>query len=748
PETASGFLWARDGWYGGEDDQEWSGGHDIHRGVSLANTDTNGAPWSGGWVPFDFEATQFSAPTYELELGPHQPFSGDGDGLAPALRDLPLPGWIPFESAGSFGQEVLYDEEALRPGISASAGVAIVMAGGDASRVRPVENVYPLEEPDDDRRVRLDIPIDAERFAATSARLDGEKSRIVDEDALVAVVFGGALADGSYDDRLFIAEISADGADLVADWMRVSPSGGSPAPAGRADAVLAFEPRLETLVLIGGENESGVLGDVWLFDGATGWWQEDGFSIPDGFAVSRAAQARAGERLLLYGGVDEDETPTSELWSVDLRDRTVEQLATPAGGPGPRSGAAMVADGDGSLWLFVGEDELDVLHDDLWRLDTEAEQWTQVRGDCDGPRCPGGRSAALTMTRDGRPLVVGGYTGATSGEDAYELSSGRWVGSDEVLGLAESSRDCDGDQVPEPGYGRLCRAQSKWWAPVGKLVCAEDGGLVCNAEGASVTRHRWYPMPAVRAVEPALERGVAFALGCQRVDVLRAVRGEKLTRLARVWLDDRGNDVGVLGDRLVVGTDSGLSVFDVSDPESPVAVFVEQSGSAVYEVDSFGGSLSVLSQDGLETIRFGEGMEAPPEVAGTLEIEDLRAHEPWFGIGLGFTPPGRLLLAGKVAFVSGALGLFTVDVADQAWPELVSYSCAGVAPGAIRYSDGVVYGAGPLRPLLDMREDVASPSLELGHDVRHWARGRELGAGVAVEAGLLGVRMVELEAAP
>ncbi len=62
-------------------------------------------------------------------------------------------------------------------------------------------------------------------------------------------------------------------------------------------------------------------------------------------------------------------------------------------------------------------------------------------------------------------------------------------------------------------------------------------------------------------------------------------------------------------------------------------------------------------------------------------------------------------------------------------------------------SDGVVYGSGPWNPLVDFRDDLLTPIVEQGHDVRDWATGRALGAEVAVELGLLGVRMAEIEVA-
>ena len=150
-------------------------------------------------------------------------------------------------------------------------------------------------------------------------------------------------------------------------WSKSSAGG----PTARARASLAFDPATGQLILFGGQNTSDVggqvattlLDDTWVWDG-TNW-------IGFGLSPSEHPSARAGASLafdqatgqmLLFGGQDASGA-LGDLWSWN--GSTWTQI-TPASttNPAPRSDASMAFDpATGQLILFGGANSSGVLGD-------------------------------------------------------------------------------------------------------------------------------------------------------------------------------------------------------------------------------------------------------------------------------------------------------------------------------------------------------------------------------------------------
>jgi hypothetical protein len=580
------------------------------------------------------------------------------------------------------------------------------------------------------------VPIDAERFAAAAAWVDE-----ADGTALPTVaLFGGALADGTYDDRLFVGKVEVgEAGNPLVRWSLIQLDPTAPRPAGRADALLAVAGPGSELILAGGEDETGALDEVWAFDPERRAWRE---RTPLPFPLSGAAAGMRGRNTAYVFGGDTDSGLSGELYLLDLTTSDLRDAGMQAGGPGPRRDVRLVVEGEHTVFVFGGTDAAGIRHNDLWRANLRDGAWTQVRSDCAGPRCPIGEGAALLLAAGREPLVLGGYSGAPGNEHGYQLRGGRWLGPGEVTGVSLAFEDCDGDGLHDEGYGELCRNQGQWWAPVGQKVCAEDGGLVCNAMEAEVEALRTYWMALPWTMEADLERGIVYLMGWDWVDVVRVERGDVPQRLVRLWLDAVGYDMARYGDRLYVGSDEGVEIFDVFDPLAAVKVGELDTGSAVYEVAAAGGRLIILDDSGIKVLRPGSEAGEPPAVAGEIPIEELRTDEPWFGWSLGFTPPGKLASAGELGFLSGELGIWVLDLEDREAPVKAEYVSAGFWPGDLRMSDQVVYASGLWNLRLDMRSE--DPIVEWGHEVRPWVKGRALENGMAVRLSWNGLRIAEL----
>lgn len=94
--------------------------------------------------------------------------------------------------------------------------------------------------------------------------------------------FGGALADGSSSDRLWLGTyrgLDDEGRPLL-KWMDATPASG-PLPPARTGAGMVFDQEHRRLLLFGGKLSDGaVAADLWAFDLGRGAWSELG--TPDG----------------------------------------------------------------------------------------------------------------------------------------------------------------------------------------------------------------------------------------------------------------------------------------------------------------------------------------------------------------------------------------------------------------------------------------------------------------------------------
>lgn len=226
---------------------------------------------------------------------------------------------------------------------------------------------------------------------------------------------GGKTPTGEYSDTVSMALPGEDGSLL--SW---SPQ--TPLPGARAfHSTAAYG---EYLYLIGGEDESGYLDEVWYTyvspDGSLGSkWTKSSFSLPE--SRSQAGSFIVDGRIYLAGGEGSggasDELLSARIWRdgrLGLWAPSSKKL------PSARSGAAALHMGD-KVYLAGGQSSSSFLSDFL----VSEISGTGVLGDWNnGPPLPDRRTFAA-LVPDGDYLAILGGEGETGYQSsAYTLGAG------------------------------------------------------------------------------------------------------------------------------------------------------------------------------------------------------------------------------------------------------------------------------------------------------------------------------------
>ena len=144
----------------------------------------------------------------------------------------------------------------------------------------------------------------------------------------------------------------------------------------RANHTAIWDAVGSRMIVYGGENAAGLLGDVWSYNPLTGAWTQ---LFPSGPAPSArrshtAIYDSARNRMIVHGGVTSSSI-SSEVWALSLGGTPAWTLLSTSGGPGGRYEHVAIYDSDRDRMVFFGGAQIE---DDTWALQFPGNTWSQL----------------------------------------------------------------------------------------------------------------------------------------------------------------------------------------------------------------------------------------------------------------------------------------------------------------------------------------------------------------------------------
>ncbi len=221
-----------------------------------------------------------------------------------------------------------------------------------------------------------------------------------DSDRHVVVLFGGYNGVWMNDTWEWSCQTQA--------WAPVTTNG---APSPRTDVEMAYDPSRGVMVLFGGSDQFGLLGDTWEYDGATATWtQRCAPCSPPPRRFHGMAYTGCGS-VLMHAG----EPSLEDTWKWDGSTWT---LLPDANGP-HRLGFGMVYDSGRDLVVLFGGYN-GVWMNDTWEWDCQTQTWTQVATD-GAPPPRSDVAMAYDLSRSVSVIFAGSDQSGSLG-DTWELS--------------------------------------------------------------------------------------------------------------------------------------------------------------------------------------------------------------------------------------------------------------------------------------------------------------------------------------
>jgi N-acetylneuraminic acid mutarotase len=258
-----------------------------------------------------------------------------------------------------------------------------------------------------------------QRFPAASPPPLARAGAVYDSSCGEIVLFGGASERG-YSQATWAYSFGAN------NWtLRHPPK----APSNRSIPGMAFNSREKEVVLYGGYEYYGTLGDLWTYNSSLDDWTE----ITDHSTPSpriQAAMAYHGKlgKSVVFGGFVGYRDYRCETYILDLGSNTWTR-AEPATRPPGRCAASLAYDPvSEEVVLFGGHAPgADTELGDTWTYDAAASTWTD-RGP---PTHPGGRELAAMVTDStrGKIMLFGGMSSNAYEADtwSYDVAANTWT---------------------------------------------------------------------------------------------------------------------------------------------------------------------------------------------------------------------------------------------------------------------------------------------------------------------------------
>jgi hypothetical protein len=205
----------------------------------------------------------------------------------------------------------------------------------------------------------------------------------------------------------------------LATWTPLAPTG--PGPSAREGHTWTADPSSGLAYLFGGQDDQGVLGDLWAYDlGADAWTKLSPAGPGPAARSGHAAVWVDGVGLVVFAGQSKSGAPLADLWAYDPDAGLWHQLAPSGDAPAARTGSCAAVGPDGRIWISHGSTGDGTASADTWAYDPSADAWSDETPSGSGPVARFGHRC--WWTADGRfVLYAGEATGGVALDELWAL---------------------------------------------------------------------------------------------------------------------------------------------------------------------------------------------------------------------------------------------------------------------------------------------------------------------------------------
>lgn len=254
----------------------------------------------------------------------------------------------------------------------------------------------------------LPLGAPAPRTLATVV-LDGARDRLV--------AFGGW--DGAYRNDVWVLPLGA----AAPAWVALTAAGTPPPP--RAAHAAVYDAAGDRLVVFGGMDASGPLGDVWALSlGAAPAWTQlsPAGAAPTARFGHSAIPDAARSRIVFFGGDDGGAALLDEVWALSLGAAPAwSAVGTSGAGPAARSGHTAILDAPRSRMIVYGGFDGVAVLGDARALDLANGHWSAFSPSGTAPAARTAHVAGFDPVAN-RMVVHGGFDGALRHADAWSVN--------------------------------------------------------------------------------------------------------------------------------------------------------------------------------------------------------------------------------------------------------------------------------------------------------------------------------------
>jgi N-acetylneuraminic acid mutarotase len=229
------------------------------------------------------------------------------------------------------------------------------------------------------------------------------------------IIFGGQATSFFNDVWAFDA--------AAGTWRQIAAQGDAPQPRYGLPGVIDKRGRL---IVSHGFTDQGRFDDTWALDLATATWTNitpTQGTLPLKRCLHDMVYDAASDRVLLFGGCSSGfgPCPQGDLWALDLAANQWTQLQPGGDAPAARSNPALVLDtASGQALLFGGLNQDNAPLSDLWALDTTQGAWAALAPETTAPAAR--RSHDADATGEGQLYVFGGIGADGPSAELWELT--------------------------------------------------------------------------------------------------------------------------------------------------------------------------------------------------------------------------------------------------------------------------------------------------------------------------------------